>query len=289
MRKEPWFVAADVCRVLEIGNSRDAVSRLDDDEKSSFLTDVGTADAPVRKVSIINESGLYSLIMTSRKPAAKRFRKWVTADVLPSIRRTGRYEAPGQDRVDVNASTSTYEMTNWLRTIAECRMVHGQAAARWMWTRSPLPQPPADVSSAPMEDHPHPTLDPDGCLAHILTWRPDGTASVADLLARPGDADALGASSLLSGRRAPDAVAMLKRCGVHPAPKGWTGYVAIARCLPVLTKRFAGTPWARDWSSALLSLPGARRAPKVIWFESVSRAVLIPVALRVRKETSIMY
>ena len=85
---DPWFVASDVCEALTIGNSRDAVGRLDDDEKG-----VGTIDTLGGKqdVSIINESGLYSLIMTSRKPEAKRFKKWVTSEVLPAIRKTGSY------------------------------------------------------------------------------------------------------------------------------------------------------------------------------------------------------
>lgn len=87
----PWFVAADVCAVLDIGNSRQALTRLDDDEKG-----VITADTPggAQEVAVINESGLYSLVLTSRKPSAKRFKKWVTADVLPTIRRTGSYGVP---------------------------------------------------------------------------------------------------------------------------------------------------------------------------------------------------
>ena len=85
---EPWFVLADVCRVLEIGNSSDAARRLDDDERGVDSIDTLSG---VQQMTIINESGLYSLIMTSRKEAAKRFRKWVTAEVLPAIRKTGGY------------------------------------------------------------------------------------------------------------------------------------------------------------------------------------------------------
>lgn len=86
---EPWFVLADVCRELEIANVGDAASRLDDDEKDN----IGITDAigRQRKTVIINESGLYSLILTSRKAEAKRFKKWVTKEVLPSIRKTGGY------------------------------------------------------------------------------------------------------------------------------------------------------------------------------------------------------
>ena len=89
----PWFVAADVCAVLEIRNNRDAISRLDDDEKDVVSTDTLGGK---QEVTIVNESGLYSLIMKSRKPEAKAFKKWVTAEVLPSIRKTGSYSVPQQ-------------------------------------------------------------------------------------------------------------------------------------------------------------------------------------------------
>lgn len=86
---QPWFVLADVCRSLEIANPRDASTRLDDDEKDA----VGITDAIGRHQvqTIINEPGLYSLILTSRKESAKRFKKWVTTEVLPAIRKTGSY------------------------------------------------------------------------------------------------------------------------------------------------------------------------------------------------------
>lgn len=86
----PWFVVADVCRVLEIGNPSDVIRRLDEDEAT-----LDTIEGSHRPTNLINESGLYALILTSRKPAAKRFRKWVTAEVLPALRTRGRYELPG--------------------------------------------------------------------------------------------------------------------------------------------------------------------------------------------------
>lgn len=88
---QPWFVASDVCDVLEISKHRDAVARLDDDETASVIVD--TPGGP-QAVAAINESGLYKLILRSRKAAAKRFTKWITAEVLPAIRRTGSYGAP---------------------------------------------------------------------------------------------------------------------------------------------------------------------------------------------------
>lgn len=86
---EPWFVAADVCSALCLKTEQ--IRRLDDDEKG--LRNVQTLGGQ-QEMSVINESGLYHLIMTSRKPEAKKFRKWVTAEVLPSIRKTGVYVAP---------------------------------------------------------------------------------------------------------------------------------------------------------------------------------------------------
>ena len=84
-----WFVAADVCRVLDISTYRDAVARLDDDERGSVKVD--TLGGP-QEMAAINESGLYTLIFRSNKPQARPFRKWVTAQVLPALRKTGHYE-----------------------------------------------------------------------------------------------------------------------------------------------------------------------------------------------------
>ena len=87
----PWWVAADVCAALDIGNISMALSRLDDDEKgiSSVDTLGGKQD-----VLTVNEPGLYSLILGSRKPEAKAFKRWVTHEVIPSIRQTGSYTVP---------------------------------------------------------------------------------------------------------------------------------------------------------------------------------------------------
>ena len=85
---QPWFVAQDVCEALAHSDTSMAVRRLDEDEKGT--SNVCTLSG-IQEMLTINESGLYSLILTSRKPAAKRFKKWVTAEVLPSIRKTGSY------------------------------------------------------------------------------------------------------------------------------------------------------------------------------------------------------
>lgn len=103
---EPWFVAADVCAALELPETHKAIARLDDDEKGrNSIPTLGGS----QEMSVVNESGLFNLVMGSRKPEAKRFKRWVTHEVLPSIRKTGSYasaglvaalSAPTQDKVN---------------------------------------------------------------------------------------------------------------------------------------------------------------------------------------------
>lgn len=85
---EIWFVAADACSVLDIVNTTQAIKSLDDDEKLPYVLDRA---GQKRSVNLLSESGLYSLIFKSKKPEAKRFRKWITREVIPAIRKTGSY------------------------------------------------------------------------------------------------------------------------------------------------------------------------------------------------------
>ena len=82
---ELWFVAKDVCDCLEIKNTTDALKRLDNDERSRF--NLGRQG----ETNIVNEYGLYNLVLSSRKPEAKEFKRWITHDVIPQIRKTGTY------------------------------------------------------------------------------------------------------------------------------------------------------------------------------------------------------
>jgi prophage antirepressor-like protein len=90
---EVWFVAKDVCDALAINNPSQAVSYLDEDEQS-LITNESLSNSRNPNVKIINESGLYSLILRSRKPEAKKFKKWVTSEVLPAVREHGVYMTP---------------------------------------------------------------------------------------------------------------------------------------------------------------------------------------------------
>jgi anti-repressor protein len=89
---EPWFVAKDVCEVLEIADARQAVDRLDEDERC--LIPVADSLGRQQETYTVNEPGLYSLILGSRKPEAKNFKRWITHEVLPSIRKHGAYMTP---------------------------------------------------------------------------------------------------------------------------------------------------------------------------------------------------
>lgn len=90
----PVFVALDVCRALAISKYRDAIARLDEDERVSVIVDTLGGR---QTMTAVTESGLYALIFQSRKPAAKRFRRWVTGEVLPALRREGSYALGGDE------------------------------------------------------------------------------------------------------------------------------------------------------------------------------------------------
>lgn len=97
IKGEPWFVASDVCRALDISNTSDALYKLDEDEKSTLGLTESRAWRGAQNLSIISESGMYTLVLRCRDAIKKgslpyRFRKWVTSEVLPSIRKTGKYD-----------------------------------------------------------------------------------------------------------------------------------------------------------------------------------------------------
>lgn len=105
---EAWFIAKQVCDLLGIANASDAVSTLDDDEKRMSVIPTPGGNQNVR---LINESGLYNLIFKSKKPSAKTFRKWVTKEVIPSIRKTGTF---GINRIETPNFIVRYN-DNWDR------------------------------------------------------------------------------------------------------------------------------------------------------------------------------
>lgn len=97
---DPWFVASDVAAVLVIANPRSSLALLDDDEKGVHSVDtLGGA----QQTTVVSEAGLYSLVMRSRRPEARAFKRWVTHDVLPSIRRSGSYSVAEKSPMEIIA------------------------------------------------------------------------------------------------------------------------------------------------------------------------------------------
>ena len=117
---EPWCIAKDVCEILDLEDPSMVVSRLDEDQRGKV--NVGTTSGP-REMLTVSESVVYSLIFTSRKPEAKRFRKWVTSEVLPEIRKTGGYRRPETEFDSLSGEQVEYK--HWLleRALLDAKLV----------------------------------------------------------------------------------------------------------------------------------------------------------------------
>ena len=129
---EPWFVAKDLCDALSIANSRDALNKLDDEEKMTVgLTDTRAGNG-AQSISIVSESGMYTLVLRCRDAVNKgsvphQFRKWVTAEVLPSIRKTGGYEKPRSRKSTTEERTPLRDAVNML--VSKRHMMYPEAYA----------------------------------------------------------------------------------------------------------------------------------------------------------------
>ena len=135
---EPWFVARDVCKVLEITKVDSAIRNLDADEKGAHTVSTPGGN---QEMTIVSEAGLYSLILRSRKPEAKAFKRWVTHEVLPSIRKTGAYLSPGMSNEQVKALVATLEEEMYRRIQAENRLAKLEAHAEKL-ARAAIPATP---------------------------------------------------------------------------------------------------------------------------------------------------
>lgn len=123
INNEPWFVAKDVCEVLGIANHKDAASRLDDDETRGSVMPTPSGRQECKMVS---ESGLYALIFQSRKPEAKAFRKWVTSEVLPAIRKKGYYGVYKEKTDYIDAQDTPFIRKVYNDTEVRCIEVEGK-------------------------------------------------------------------------------------------------------------------------------------------------------------------
>lgn len=119
---EPWFVAKDVCDVLEINNDRQALVRIPEQHKGVSLTDTLGGK---QRISVISESGLYRLVLRSDKPQAEPFIEWVTSEVLPTIRKTGAYVLPRSELLNKEVAAREFAA---LKAVAELCGLEGNAA-----------------------------------------------------------------------------------------------------------------------------------------------------------------
>lgn len=125
-----WWVLRDVCRVLGIANHKNVSVRLDEDEKGGCLMD--TPGGP-QNFTIINEPGLYAVILRSDKPEAKEFRRWVTHEVLPSIRKSGAYGVPPEKLARLNKLQS--DLTEWRQLASDFEQLTAGAGKRYAAAR----------------------------------------------------------------------------------------------------------------------------------------------------------
>jgi len=124
----PWFVASDVCAALEIKNSRQALAKLDSDEKGVISSDTLGG---IQSIATVNEAGLYELIFRSRKPEAKNFKRWVKHTVLPTIRKDGLYVL-GEEKLFAECATDAELEEAFAKAQARVAELFNEKASRQM-------------------------------------------------------------------------------------------------------------------------------------------------------------
>lgn len=170
----PWFVAADVCRTMGIADVSTAVAKLDDDEKGTAST---RTPSGAQEMLIVSEGGLYTIILRSRdatKPGtvAHRFRKWVTAEVLPSIRQTGQYQAPmPQPEDDTDPQSPDGIKLRKVNTAARC---FGERAGAQLWVKLGLEWVPAMAATLAQSDLLDNALPPGTVTVTVTPSLPNG-------------------------------------------------------------------------------------------------------------------
>jgi hypothetical protein len=268
-RGEPWFVGKDVCDALDIRNHNDALKRLDDDERA----EVGIADPSGTKyATIISEPGVYRLVFTSRKAEAERFKRWLAHEVLPALRRNGRFDMNDKPaEPPASAGEGSIALLNWrLACVSQARLIHGPARAALLWSQIGLPPVPS-APDAPCEAR-NADADAMNCLAHLLDWSLNDydkagkvtQTSMRGFIERAIDGDEEDRLHLMHfGVR------------IEENGEGETAFW-VASYSRELSTIFAGTQWAGRWRHALKRLPGARGTGNYKVDRAASRGVRIP-------------
>ena len=135
VNNEPWFVGKDVAEALGYSNASKAVMvHVDDEDKRMMILPNSQNGNSVGKCYVINESGLYGLIFNSKLPGAKKFKRWVTSEVLPTIRRTGGYIADDEQFLRFYAPTADEPTMAFIR--AQMEIARGLCRKRWRWRQN---------------------------------------------------------------------------------------------------------------------------------------------------------
>lgn len=247
--EEPWFVGKDVCQVLEIRDHRQALNRLDEDERGGCI--VPTPGGP-QEVVVISEPGVFRLIFTSRKEEAERFKRWLAHEVLPQLRRTGRYDVAPEP--DVLLDGEPVALINAkLQMVREARHCFGPAKARAIWLQLGLPSLPVDpmdwkspqAAEADVEDAKR-------CLAHLLETVDENTVNTG---LREEVPYRTWIQIALDGDE--DMQISLRKHGLRFKEIDGEMYLWVANMSDDLSVFYRGTPWENNWRYVLKKLPGA--------------------------------
>lgn len=255
----PWFVGKDVCGVLGIRDHHQALESLDDDERGGCIVPTPSGD---QNAIIISEPGVYRLVFRSRKPEAERFKRWLAHEVLPQIRKTGRYGAEAALAAIEEAAThpashapaplgAQVALLNWIT-----RGRGFEVAAAYMDKIGLPPLPPVLSPSAET------AAEAEACLAWLLS-RQTGNGEIRELIAAAAERD-----------EAADRYLRPQGIIVRPAQAD----MAIASSHPGIAGLFRGSRWAdKGWYKALLALPGAQRGRTMNFGGRASHSVVVPL------------
>ncbi len=268
-----WFVGKDVCAALGHTNHNKSLGRLSDDERRGVTVSDPLGKNP-QTMTVVNEPGVYRLIVTSRLPAAERFKRWLFHEVLPAIRETGGYGREEWDR----AATS-YDLRSYAMLVAQARAIYGAIGADKLWKALPLP--PIDIESvtAELERGQGWRIGEFGSIAVEVDEAMDGAACLRHLLhSRIGRGEASVRDVIRLAEERVGCREALAETGLFLRPADYRDCIAVAERHPRLDRLFACTAWAPDWRLPLLTLEGAYPAPNALPFGGRKRrAVILPL------------
>ncbi len=252
---EPWFVGIDVCHCLGLAKPENALGSLDDDEKYTLSEGVFHDRRGPKVRIVVSEPGVYRLVFRSRKPEAERFKRWLAHEVLPALRRTGRYEAPTATvaRTDPIPESQLHR----LGLVREARMLFGADRARVLWSQLGLPPVPPPPATGLDEAR--------GCLAYLLDHAGEITS---------GEAIRAVIEAAIDDRRGAASLALA--CGIKVDVDG--GGFTVANAWPFLTGIYSRTQWAHGkWPRVLRRLPGCIAMSPQNFGNTKSRGTFVPL------------